>query len=180
MEIFQFLSIFVKYSCFYQSKHEKSIQFSRVQVRQKFQVFQVQADKTTRSAFRLNRFLFVDMLFFRVRQNNRLFSSLSSSLQTWFKVWLGCFLREFTKLATGVSFFVLVASTVATVGPGASYPLTTTYASQFWLIHNAFLEHHVTTRQHAIMKKGIIIFKHNSSLKFSRLLAKLLATNCCT
>ena len=101
MEIFKFFSIFVKHSCFFQSKHEKSIKFFRVQVRQKFQVFQVQADKNTKSAFRLNRFLFVDMLFFRVRQNNRHFSSLGSSLQPWFKVWLGCFLREFTKLATG-------------------------------------------------------------------------------
>ena len=30
----------------------------------KYQVFGVQADKNTKSAFRLNRFLFVDMLFF--------------------------------------------------------------------------------------------------------------------
>ena len=32
------------------------------------------------------------------------------------------FYREFTKLATGVSFFVLVASAVAKVVPGAPYP----------------------------------------------------------
>ena len=42
--------------------------------------------------FDLIAFFFVDMLFFRVRQNNRLFSSLSSNLQPWFKVWLCCFL----------------------------------------------------------------------------------------
>ena len=58
----------------------------RVQVRQKYQVFRVQADKNPKSAFRLSHFLFVDMLFFRVRQNNRLFSSLSSIWQPLFKV----------------------------------------------------------------------------------------------
>ena len=47
------------------------------------------------------------------------------------------------------------------------------------LIHSeCFLEHHVTTRQQAIMEKGITIFKQDSPLKFSRLFAKLLATNC--
>ena len=50
----------------------------------------------------------------------------------------------------------------------------------FWFIQNAFLDHRVTTRQQAIMEKGIIIFKHDSRLKFSRLFAKLLATNCFT
>ena len=43
--------------------------------------FKVKADKNTKSAFRLNRFFFVDMLFFRVLQNNRFFSSLSLNLQ---------------------------------------------------------------------------------------------------
>ena len=98
------------------------------------------------------------------------------------------FYREFTKLAIGVSFFVLVASAVATVGPrvpsllrgqGRRPPLTTASAPPFRFIQNAFLEHHVTTRQQAIMEKIIIIFKHDSRLKFSRLFAKLLATNCC-
>ena len=60
------------------------------------------------------------MLVFRVQQNNPLFLSLSSNLQPWFKVQYGfvVFYRDFTKLATGVSFFVLEASAVATVGPG--------------------------------------------------------------
>ena len=39
----------------------------------KYQVFRVQADKNNKFAFRLDRFFFVDMLFFRVRHNNRLF-----------------------------------------------------------------------------------------------------------
>ena len=34
----------------------------------------------------------------------------------------------------------------------------------FRLIHNTFLEHHVTTRQQAIMEKGKITFKLNSHL----------------
>ena len=67
LQILKFLTIFVKYSCFYPVKHEKSIKFFRVQVRQKYQVFRVQADINTRSAFRLNRFLFIDMLFGNVR-----------------------------------------------------------------------------------------------------------------
>ena len=52
---------------FYPVKHEKSILFFRVEVRQKYQVFRVQADINTKSAFRLNRFLFVGMLFGNVR-----------------------------------------------------------------------------------------------------------------
>ena len=42
------------------------------------------------------------------------------------------------------------------------------------------LEHHVKTRQPAIMGKGIIMFKDISSLKFSPFFAKMLATYCCT
>ena len=64
----------------------------RVQVWQKLQAFRVRADKNTKSAFRLNRFLFVDMLLFRIWQNNRLFSSLCSIWQLLFKMWLCCFL----------------------------------------------------------------------------------------
>ena len=89
------------------------------------------------------------------------------------------FYRKFTKFANEISFFVLVASAVATVRQGAPSPQTTACAPQFWFIQNAFLEHRVTTRQQAIMDKEIIIFKHDSRLKFSRLFAKLLATNCC-
>ena len=60
---------------------------------------------------------------------------------------------------------------------GAEPPLTTACVPLFRFTQNAFLEHHVTTRQQAIMKQGTIIFKHNSRLKYSRLFAKLLATN---
>ena len=179
IQILKFLSIFVKYLCFYPVKHEKSIQFFWVQVRQKYQVFPVQADKNTKFAFRLNRFLFVDMLFFRVWRNNRLFLSLISIWQPCSKYGFVVFYREFTKLVTVVSFFVLVANAVSAVGPRCAVPpLTTACAPPFWFTQNAFLEHHVTTRQQVIMEKGMIIFKHNFRLKFSRLFAKLLATNC--
>ena len=67
IQILKFLTIFVKYSCFYPVKHKKSIKFFRVQVRQKYQVIRVQGDINTRSDFRLNRFRFVDMLFGNVR-----------------------------------------------------------------------------------------------------------------
>ena len=90
-------------------------------------------------------------------------------------------LREFTKLPTGLSFFVVVASAVATMRPGAPSPTNDCLCPPpFWFNQNAFLDHRVTTRQQAIMEKGIIIFKHDSRLKFSRLFAKLLATNCFT
>ena len=55
-------------------------------------------------------------------------------------------------------------------GQGRRPPLTTACASPVWFIQNAVLEHRVTTRQQAIMEKGIIIFKHDSRLKFSRCL----------
>ena len=70
VQILKFLSIFVKYSCFYPVKHEKLIKFFLVQVRQKYQVFRVQADINTKFAFRLNLFLFVDMLFGNVRNES--------------------------------------------------------------------------------------------------------------
>ena len=70
IQTLKFLSIFVKYLCFYPVKHEKSIKFFRVQVRQKNQVFRVQADINTKSAFRLNRSLFVGMLFGIVRNES--------------------------------------------------------------------------------------------------------------
>ena len=77
----------------------------------------------------------------------------------------------------------LARGTVTTVMPGASLPPPNDCLcplSQFWFIRNAFVVHHVTTKQQALMEKGIIIFKHDSRLKFPRLFAKMLATNCCT
>ena len=119
-------------------------------MRNQFHVFQFKFGKNIKffesrltkilSASRPNCFLFVDSLFFRVWLNNRFFSSLISNLQSWFKVWLVVFYREFTKLATSVSFFVLVASSVATVGPGTPYALTTACAPpHFGLLRMLFL-----------------------------------------
>ena len=71
----------------------------------------------------------------------------------------------------------LARGNVATVGPGASSPSNDCLCPfPFRFIQDAFLEHHVTTRQQAILEKGIIIIKHVSRLKFSRLFAKLLVT----
>ena len=147
----------------------------------KISSFWVQADKNTRSAFWLNRFLFVDMQVFRVRQNNRLLSSLSSNLQPWFKVWLCCFLPWVHKISHWCIIFY-TGSQRRRYGRarGAISPLTTACAPPFQFAQNAFLENHATTRQQAIIEKGIILLKHNSRLKFSRLFAKLLATNCFT
>ena len=50
----------------------------------------------------------------------------------------------------------------------------------FGLLKMLFLEHHATTRQKTMMEEGIITFKPNSRLTFSRFFVKLLATNCCT
>ena len=67
IQILKFLTIFIKYSCFYPVKHEKSI-FNFFEFKfGKNIVFRVQAGINTRFAFRLNRFLFVDMLFGNVR-----------------------------------------------------------------------------------------------------------------
>ena len=118
-------------------------------------------------------------LFSRVRQNNRLFLGLSSNLQPWFKVWLCCFLPWVYKICHWGIIFCTGSQCRRYGGArGAVPPLTTACAPPFWFIQNAFSEHRVTTRQQAIMEKGIIIFKHDSRLKFSRLFAKLLATNC--
>ena len=70
MQTLKFLSIFVKYSCFFPVKHEKSIKVFRVQVRQKNQIFRVKADVITKFAFRLNCFLFVDMSLGNVRNES--------------------------------------------------------------------------------------------------------------
>ena len=94
------------------------------------------------------------------------------------------FYREFTKLVIVVSFFCTGnhcrrysgAQGRCTPPP----PPNDCLCSLFRFTQNAFLEHHVTTRQHAIMEKGTIIFKHNSRMKFSPLFAKLLATSCFT
>ena len=57
------------------------------------------------------------MLFFRVRQKNPTFFEFKfESAALVQSVALVVFYREFTKLATGVSFFVLVASAVARWG----------------------------------------------------------------
>ena len=57
--------------------------------------------RTARQAIRrgFNLTQFGSTLFFRVRQNNRLFLSLSLNLQPWFKVWLGCFLPWVHKIS---------------------------------------------------------------------------------
>ena len=171
--ILKFIFIFKKYLCFYQVKLEKSIKFFRVQVWQKYQVFRVQADKNTRSAFWLNRFRFVNMLFFQVRQNNRLLSSLSANLQPGFKVWLCCFLPWIYKISHWCIIFCIGSQCRRYGGASSAVsPLTTTCAPPFRFTQNAFLEHHVTTRQQTMMEKGIITFKHDSRLKFSRLFAK--------
>ena len=92
-----------------------------------------------------------------------------------------CFLPWVYKICHWGIIFCTGSQCVATVRPGApSPPLTTACAPPFWFIQDAFLEHRITTKQQAIMEKGIIIFKHDSRLKFSRLIAKLLATSCFT
>ena len=47
-------------------------------------------------------------------------------------------------------------------------PLTAAAAPHFGLLKILFLEHRPKTRQQAMMEKGIITFKHNFSLTFSR------------
>ena len=67
------------------------------------------------------------MLFFRVQHNKRFFFEFKFDLAALVQsMALLYFYREFTKLVTVVSLFVLVATAIATVGPkGAVPPLTT-------------------------------------------------------
>ena len=73
---------------------------------------------------------------------------------------------EFLLFAIGKSpIFWVHASAVATGG----------CAPYFGLLKIPFLEHHPTTRQQTMMENGIITFKHNSRLAFSR----FVAITCC-
>ena len=123
------------------------------------------------------------MLFFQVRHNNRPFFSLSLNLQPWFKipVWLCCFLPRVYKINHWCIIFVLVASAVATVGPGMLYPPNDCLCPPISVYSECFFGgSRITKRQQAIKEKGLIIFKHNSRLKFIPFFSKLLATNCFT
>ena len=62
------------------------------------------------------------------------------------------------------------ASTIATEIVAAQVP---TFGPPCLFTQNAFLEHHVTTRQQPIMEKGIITFNHNSRLKFLSTLCEI-------
>ena len=118
---------------------------------------------------------------------NTVFSEFGQNKPTFFefkfkfaapgsKYGFAVFYREFKKLATGGIIFVLVASAVATLGPGGAVPLYDCLCPpHFCSFRMLFWEHHVTTRQQAIMEKK---FFSNMILvlKFSRLFAKLLAT----
>ena len=53
--------------------------------------------------------------------------------------------------------------------------LTTACAPPVWFTQHTCLEHHVTTRQQAIMEKGMITFKHDSHLKVSSIRCEIAA-----
>ena len=57
-------------------------------------------------------------------------------------------------------------SAVATGGPGGPRPSNDCLCPPFQFTQNTFLEHHVRTRQQAIIEKRIITLKDNSRLKF--------------
>ena len=70
---------------------------------------------------------------------------------------------------------------VATGGPGGTVPpLTAACTPYLGLLKILLLEHYSMARQHTMLEKGIITFKHNSPLTFFRFFATLLAINCCT
>ena len=90
------------------------------------------------------------------------------------------FCSKFTKFAAGLSLFVVVASAVATVGPGAPYPPNACLCPPISVFSECFFGASRNDKATDNNKKEIIIFKHNSRLKFFRLFAKLLAKNCFT
>ena len=72
IQILKFHSIFLKYLCFYPVKHDNSItSFFEFKFGKIINFFEFRLTKIPKSAFRLNYFVFVDMLLFGVRQNNR-------------------------------------------------------------------------------------------------------------
>ena len=140
----------------------------------------VSIDKTTKSPF----FLFGMMCtFFTQAFGCRSLAEWSSCFEVSELDWSR---SQYVKYRSGVKNKILHSTIVwfrqcgRYGGPGGPCPPNDCVYPPFRFPPNTFLEHHVTTRQQAIMEKGIITFKDNSRLKFSRLVAKLLATNCCT
>ena len=135
--------------------------YPRVVWLQKYEGYDARRDRLLEAG--LTWFKLESTLFFWVRQNNGLFFSLSSNWQPWFKVWLCCFLPWVHKISHW-SFIFCAGSqcrcygwargAVATVGPGAQSPSNDRLCPPFRFTQNAFSEHHVTTKQQAIMEKG--------------------------
>ena len=78
---------------------------------------------------------------------------------------------QFNQCTKYITFELCMLSPICKVGRSPPH---------FGLLKILFVEHHVTTRQQAMMEKGIITFKYKFPLAFSRFFAKLLATKCCT
>ena len=142
--------------------------FSQSNIRNQFNIFEFKVGKNIKSfeyrltkirslLFDLIAFFLLACCFWSSAQQSTFFEfkfDLTALVQSMAFV---VFYRESTKLFTVVSFFVLVASAVATVGPrGAVPPPKNCLCPPFRFPQNAFLEHHVTTRQQAIMEKGIM------------------------
>ena len=117
------------------------------------------------------------MLFFRVRHNSRLFSSLSLIWQPLFKVWLCCFLPRVHKISHCCIIFC-TGSQCRRYGraQGRCTPLNdclcppiSVYSYCFFgasrcndkISYVTISYKLISTRQQAIMEKGIVVFKHN-------------------
>ena len=129
---------------FFEFKFGKNIKF-----------FEFGLTKILSLLFDLIAFFLLTCCFFEFGKTTDFFRVLVRICSPSSKYGFVVFYREFTKLAPGVSFFVLVASAVATVEPGVPHPPLTTACAPplFRFAQNAFLEHHVTTRQQAVTEK---------------------------
>ena len=63
-------------------------------------------------------------------------------------------------------------------GQGGRAPLTTACAPPFWCTQITVFGTPRNCKTTTMMVKGVIMFKHDSPLKFSSFVTKLLATNC--
>ena len=92
IQILKFFSIFAKYLWFLSIQ---ALQFNLIfssSSSAKISNYLVKLTKILSFLYDLITFFFVDILFFRVMQNNQLCLSVSSNLQPGFKLWLCCFL----------------------------------------------------------------------------------------
>ena len=142
------LSIFVNKLCFYPVKHKKSINFFEFKFGKNIKFFKFRMTKILSLSFDLIAFFLLTCSFIEFGATTDFFSSLSSIWQPLFKECLCCFLPWVHKVSHCCIIFCSGNQCHCLgVAQGRRTPLMTACAPPFQFTQNAFLEHHVTTRQ---------------------------------